>query len=57
MTNRPHHDRAAAITTAVLQLTAASSVPEIERRLQVENLLRDELAAVEQQIAAERELP
>jgi len=43
MTSR---DRAAAIATAVIQITTASSIPETERRLHVENLLRDELDAV-----------
>lgn len=50
-------DRATVVTTAVLQITAASSLAEAERRLHVENLLRDEFDDVKRQAIAERSCP
>jgi hypothetical protein len=55
MTNCPHRDRAATIATALIQIIR--SVPEIGLRQPIENYLRDELADVERQIAAERSCP
>jgi hypothetical protein len=49
-------DRAAVVTTAVMQIIAASSVSEMERKLHVENLLRNEFDDVKRQAIAEREL-
>jgi len=42
----PARDRAAVLTTALIQITSASSIPESDELLHVENLLRDELDAV-----------
>jgi len=50
----PYRDRAALITTAVIQIAAASSILETERRLHIENLLRDELDAVRREAIADR---
>ena len=49
-------DRAAVVTTAVMQVSAASSVSEMERRLHVENLLRDEFDDVKRQAIDDRGL-
>jgi hypothetical protein len=49
-----HRDRAALITTAVFQITAASSIPEAERRTHVENLIRDELDEVRRAAIVDR---
>jgi hypothetical protein len=48
-----NRDRAAVITTAILQLIRSSSAPTAVRD-RIEILLRDEFADVERQIAAER---
>jgi hypothetical protein len=50
----PISDRASVVTTAIFQVTAASSVPEAERRRHVEQLLRDEFAALQRDAAADR---
>ena len=47
-------DRAAAIATAVIQITTASSIAETERRLHIKNLLRDELDAARREAIAGR---
>jgi hypothetical protein len=47
-------DRAVRVATAVLQVTAASSLSEMERRLHVENLLRDEFDDVTRQAIGDR---
>ena len=47
-------DHAAVLTVAVFQITTASSIPDTEQRLQVENLLRDEIEAIRQQAIADR---
>jgi hypothetical protein len=47
-------DRAAVVTTAVMQITTTSSLSEIERRLHVENLLRDEFGDATRQAIADR---
>ena len=47
-------DRAAAIAVAILQ--TIDTAPEHAARQQIENYLRDELADIERQVAAEREL-
>jgi hypothetical protein len=39
-------DRAAAATTAILQITAASSIPKSELREHIQNMLVDELAEI-----------
>jgi len=49
-------DRAAIVTTAVMQIIAASSSSEMERRLHVENLLRDEFDDVKRQAIDDRGL-
>jgi len=49
-------DRATVVTTAVTQITAASSLSEMERRLHAENLLRDEFDDVKRQAIADRGL-
>jgi len=49
----PPRDRAAVLTTAVIQITSASSIPESEKLLHVENLLRDELDAVRREAIAD----
>jgi hypothetical protein len=46
-------DRAAVVTTAVLQLILSSSAPMAARN-RIEALLRDEFADIERQAAAER---
>jgi hypothetical protein len=48
--------RAAVLTTAVFQITSASSVPESDRRLQVQILLRDELDAVQREAVNDRRI-
>ena len=48
-------DRAAVVTTALLQVFS-SSAPHAELRQYVEELLRDEFADVERQVAADRGL-
>jgi hypothetical protein len=47
-------DRAVVVTTALLQLTAASSIPQAELRRHVEQLLRDEFHDVARQAVADR---
>jgi hypothetical protein len=49
-------DRATVVTTAVLQITTASSLSEIEQQLHVENLLRDEFDDIKRQAIADRDL-
>jgi len=49
-------DRATVVTTAVLQITTASSLSKAEQKLHVENLLRDEFDDVKHQAIADREL-
>jgi len=49
-------DRATVVTTAVMQITTASSLSEMEQRLHVENLLRDEFDDIKPQAIADREL-
>jgi hypothetical protein len=51
----PPRDRAAVLTTAVIQITSASSIPESEKLLHVENLLRDELDAARREAIADRD--
>jgi hypothetical protein len=46
-------DHAAVVTTAVLQITSASSLPQGELRFQLESLLRDEFDAVARQALAD----
>lgn len=55
MTNCPHRDRVATITAALIQIVR--TVPEAGLRQPIENYLRNELADVERQIAAERSCP
>jgi hypothetical protein len=50
----PISDGASVVTAAIFQVTAASSVPEAERRHHVEQLLRDEFAALQREVAADR---
>jgi hypothetical protein len=50
----PARDRAAVIAIAVFQITTASSLSEAERRLHIENLLRNEFTDLKRQIANER---
>jgi hypothetical protein len=52
-----NHDRAGIVATAVIKITTASFISEAERRLHFENLLRDELADLERQVANERDGP
>jgi hypothetical protein len=47
-------DRAAVVTTALLQIMLSSSTSRSELRQHVEELLRDEFADVERQAAADR---
>jgi len=47
-------DRAAVVTTAVLQIILSSSTPRSGLRQHVEELLRDEFADVERQAVADR---
>jgi hypothetical protein len=47
-------DRAAVVTTALLQIILSSSTPRSGLRQHVEELLRDEFADVERQAAADR---
>ena len=47
-------DRAARVTTALLQIILSSSTPRSGLRQHVEELLRDEFADVERQAAADR---
>jgi hypothetical protein len=47
-------DRAAVITRAIMQITSTSSVPEPERRLHIEALIRDELDDLRREVAADR---
>jgi hypothetical protein len=47
-------DRAAVVTTALLQIFLSPSTPLSELRQHVEELLRDEFADVERQVAADR---
>jgi hypothetical protein len=47
-------DRAAVVTTALLQIILSSSTPRLGLRQHVEELLRDEFADVERQAAADR---
>jgi hypothetical protein len=51
---RIRSDRASAITTAVLQLVADVELEPDELQLRLEQYLRDELADIERQIAADR---
>ena len=55
MANCPRRDRAATIANALIQI--ARTVLEAGLRQPIENYLRDELADVERQIAAERSCP
>ncbi len=50
----PNHDRAAVVTTALLQVLSSSA--PIEVRDGIEALLRDEFADVERQAIADRRL-
>jgi len=50
----PNCDRAAVVTTAVLQIILSSSTPRSGLRQHVEELLRDEFAGVERQAVADR---
>lgn len=47
------YDRAAVITATVLSIVA-SSAPKTELQRQVEDAIRDEIAAIERQVAADR---
>jgi len=47
-------DHAAVLATAVFQITAASSIPEAERRLHIENLVREELDEVRREAISDR---
>jgi hypothetical protein len=47
-------DRAAVVTMALLQIILSPSTPLSELRQHVEELLRDEFADVERQVAADR---
>ena len=47
-------DRAAVVTTALLQIILSPSTPLSELRQHVEELLRDEFVDVERQVAADR---
>jgi hypothetical protein len=49
-----HGDRAAAVATAILQIVDTASTYTVCQ--QIENYLRDEIADLENQIIAEREL-
>jgi len=49
-------DRATLVTSALLQITATSSLSEMERKLHVENLLRDEFDDVKRQAIDDRGL-
>jgi len=51
---RNHVDRAAAVTTAILQIV--DMTPNYAVRQQIENYLRDEIADLENQIIAEQGL-
>jgi len=50
-------DHAAVVATALFQITAVSSIAEAERRVLVENLIRDELAAARREGMADRNDP
>jgi hypothetical protein len=49
------YDRAAVITATVLSIVA-SSAPKTELQRQVEDAIREEIAAIERKVAAERNL-
>ena len=49
-------DRAAVVTTALLQVILSSSTPQSGLRLHVEELLRDEFDDVKRQAIADHEL-
>jgi hypothetical protein len=50
----PPRDRAAVITRTLRQITSASSIPEKERWLHVENVIRDELDDVRRELIADQ---
>lgn len=53
-TSSLNRDRAAIVTTTLLQIVLSPSLPTSELRRRVEDLIRDEIADVERQAAADR---
>jgi hypothetical protein len=50
------YDRAATLTVTLLQIFS-SSAPKPELHRQIESVLRDEIADIEREVAAGRDLP
>ena len=51
---RPFSDRAAIVATAIMQIVADVRHKPAELRLRIAEYLRDEIASIEQEIAADR---